>query len=360
MGICRVARIRLPVSADFLAPLPVRCDGLGKNPMDATRNEVEHVPARLGLVDAVSIIVGIIIGVGIFETPARVFRQVPDAWWGLAVWVVGGLVALLGAFVFAELASAYPRSGGEYVYLTRAYGPWIGFLFAWAQLGIIRTGNIAILGYIFASFADRLWGLSGLGMLACTVLPIVALTLINVLGVMLGKGVQNVLTLLKVLGLGAIIVAGLFWGRASVAEPLPGGPPSAWFAEAMILVFFAYGGWHEAAYVAAEIKDNRRTIPLALILGTAAVTINYLLVNAALLIGLGFQDARADSAVGDLLNIVGGRQGEVFLYLLAMISALGGLNGMIFTTARIFTELGHDHRLFAPLSRWSRRYGSPV
>src|SRR5262249_48208670 len=132
MGICRVARIRLPVSADFFwRPSRSMRRLLGKNPMDATRNEVEHVPVRLGLVDAVSRIIGIIIGVGIFETPARVFRQVPDAWWGLAVWVVGGLVALLGAFVFAELASAYPRSGGEYVYLTRAYGPWIGFLFAW-------------------------------------------------------------------------------------------------------------------------------------------------------------------------------------------------------------------------------------
>src|SRR5262245_44335878 len=130
--------------------------------MDTTRKPVEYVPARLGLLDAVSIIVGIIIGVGIFETPARVFRQVPDPVWGLGVWVLAALLPFLGARVFGELASTYPRSGGEYVYLTRAYGPWTGYLFAWAQLGVIRTGNIAILGFIFANFAGRLWGLPDL------------------------------------------------------------------------------------------------------------------------------------------------------------------------------------------------------
>src|SRR5262245_26753345 len=360
MGICRVARIRLPVSADFLAPLPVRCDGLGKNPMDATRNEVEHVPAHLGLLDAVSLIVGIIIGVGVFETPALVFRQAPDAWIGLGVWALGGLLVLIGAFCFAELASTYPRSGGEYVYLTRAYGPLVGYLFAWAQLGIIRTGSIAALAYVFANYADRLWGLGSGGIILVAGLVIIGLTAINILGLTLGKGTQNLLTLLKVGGLGGIVVAGFLWGRQEQTPTLAGDIQEGWFAEAMILVLWTYAGWHEAAYIAAEVKNGRRNIPMALILGTAAVTLIYLLVNMAVLFGLGFQDARANSFAQDVLALTWGDSAGQALCVLVMISALGAVNGMIITTSRITTELGADHRLFAPLSKWSRRWGTPV
>ena len=127
--------------------------------MDQARRE--PVEPRLGLWDAVSIIVGIIIGVGIFETPSQIFAKVPGPWSALAVWALGGVLALLGAFCFAELASTYPRSGGEYVYLTRAYGPLAGFLFAWAQLAVIRPGSIGALAYIVAEYGAKLWDLDG-------------------------------------------------------------------------------------------------------------------------------------------------------------------------------------------------------
>src|SRR5262249_51570057 len=225
---------------------------------------------------------------------------------GIGVWVLGGVLVLVGAFCFAELASTYPRSGGEYVYLTRAFGPLVGYLFAWAQLGIIRTGSIAAFAYVFANYAGRLWGLDSEWLIVIAALVIIALTSINILGVTLGTGTQNLLTVLKVIGLAGIVLAGFLWARTDQAPTTPGEQKGGWFAEAMILVLWTYAGWPEAAYVAAEVKNGRRNIPLALILGTAAVTLIYLIVNVAVLFGLGFQDARANSFAQDMLALTWG------------------------------------------------------
>src|SRR5207245_2149933 len=151
----------------------------------------ETTQARLGIWDAVSIIVGIIIGVGIFENPARIFKIVPDPWTALAMWTLGGILALVGAFCFAELASTYPRSGGEYVYLTRAFGPLMGFLFAWAQLAVIRPGSIGALAYLVGLYGAKLWALGPWETFALAVGAVVLLTVVNVLGVTLGKNTQN-------------------------------------------------------------------------------------------------------------------------------------------------------------------------
>jgi APA family basic amino acid/polyamine antiporter len=355
--------------------------------MDPTRRE--PVEPRLGLWDAVSIIVGIIIGVGIFENPTSIFAKVPGPEWAFLIWGLGGLLALLGAFCFAELASTYPRSGGEYVYLTRAYGPLIGYLFAWAQLAIIRPGSIGALAYVVAEYGAKLWDLNSMQTFLFAILSVVSLTAINILGVTLGKNTQNFLTLAKVLGLGAIVVVGFGWGNAmrhshflsltaassaglgaSAIDQglwLPSAAPLlatfgqvGWFANGMILALWAYSGWNEAAYIVAEVKNGRRNIPLALIVGTMAVTAIYLIVNAAFLFALGFQRARGDAVPATVLSLAAGEQGANAISILIIISALGAINGMIFTTARIFSEFGSDHRLFEPLSRWSRRWGTPV
>jgi amino acid transporter len=189
---------------------------------------------------------------------------------------------------------------------------------------------------------------------------ILLLTVINVLGVILGSRTQNLLTAAKVLGLLALVVVGFGWGRPEatpvVAEPLKSG----WLIEVMILVLWTYSGWHEAAYVAAEVKDRRRNLPRALLLGTTAVTVIYLLVNMAYLLGLGFEGARSGTLAVDLVGQLWPAQGEQMMALLVSVSALGAVNGMIFTTARIYAEFGADHRLFAPLGRWSRRWGTPA
>lgn len=327
--------------------------------METTRRE--SGPPRLGLWDAVSIILGIIIGVGIFEIPAEIFEMAPGPWAALGVWLMGGVLALIGALCFAELASTYPRSGGEYVYLTRAYGPLVGFLFAWAQLAVIRPGSIAAVAYVFANYAAKLWALGDAATLALALGSVLVLTLINVLGVTLGKHTQNFLTALKVIGLGVIVVVGFGWGKPPAeTAPMIFDGKAGWFATAMILVLWTYAGWHEAAYVAAEVKEGRRNIPLALILGTTAVTLIYVAVNAALWFALGFEGAHAKTAPAQVLRLAWGAAGERAISLLIMISALGAINGMIFTTARIYSEFGHDHRLFQPLSRWSRRFGTPA
>jgi APA family basic amino acid/polyamine antiporter len=315
--------------------------------MDETRRESvkpRAVEPRLGLWDTVSIIVGIIIGVGIFENPSRIFSAVPEPWTGLAIWLLGGILALLGAFCFAELASTYPRSGGEYVYLTRAFGPLVGYLFAWAQLAVIRPGSIGALAYLVGLYGANLWDLGP-----------------NVLGVTLGKNTQNLLTVCKILGLAAIVVVALGWGN-------PGSAPatrdlvaeSGWFASGMILVLWTYAGWNEAAYIVAEVKEGRRNIPLALILGTTAVILIYLAINAAFLLALGFEGARGNRAPARVLELAFGGYGAKAISILIMVSSLGAINGMVFTTARIYSEFGADHRLFQPFSRWSHRWGTPV
>jgi APA family basic amino acid/polyamine antiporter len=330
--------------------------------MDPMRKDRPPIEAKLGLWDSVSIIVGIIIGVGIFETPAVIFNDVPNVWVGLGVWLLGGVLALLGALCFAELATAYPRSGGEYVYLTRAFGPLAGYLFAWAQLAIIRPGSIGAVAYVFALNADQVLGLGGSGVLMLACGSIGVLTAINVLGVILGAWTQNLLTLAKVVGLVALVGVALSCGSADHLQPNPTPSKTAWFATVMIAVLWTYSGWQEAAYVVAEVKDRRRNIPRALILGTLAVTLIYLLVNAAYIYGLGFDNLRTygDSSAAALLGLVLPGYGTKLMAILIIVSALGAINGMIFTTARIYAEFGLDHRLFSPLSHWSRRLGTPA
>jgi basic amino acid/polyamine antiporter, APA family len=407
----------------------------------------ERPPARLGLWDTASIIVAIIIGVGIFKTPANVLQNVAGPWEAMGVWVLGGLLAFGGALCFAELASTYPRSGGEYVYLTRAYGSAVGFLFGWAQMAVLRTGgSIAVVAYVFADYAGRLLDIDARAPEArflyafLAIAPIVVLSVVNLLGVTFGKLTQNLLTVTKVLGLGAVLVVGLFWphdahpggetqviqGRVVRAEngclaiqeegngsehafslapqarvTIDGNEKSpagamygerdlkagchvkvlvsasepavavrvkaressrlAGFALAMIFVLWTYAGWHEGAYVAAEVRRPRRNLPLALMLGTAGVMVLYVLLNAAYLVGLGFENAEDSQAIAaDVLALALGKDAGRAMSLLVAISALGAINAVIITGSRIYAEVASDHRLFAPLARWNPRWGTPA
>jgi amino acid transporter len=317
--------------------------------------------AGLGLWDSVSIIVGIVVGAGIFETPPLVLKNVPGPAAALALWAVAGLLTLVGSLCYAELASTYPRSGGDYVYLTRAYGRWVGFLFGWAQLAVILTGSIGMMAYVFADYAVRLWNLGPAATFTYAFSAVAVLSLLNVLGLVLGKWTQNLLSAAKVLGLGGILTAGFLWPAPAAAGsppvPLEGGA----LAFAMVLVLLTYGGWNDAVYVAAEVRDPRRNLPRALVLGTLLVTGLYLLVNAAYLRGLGFEQARASSAVAaDVLRRPLGPWGARAVSLLVMVSALGTVNGMILTGSRLYATLGADYGLFAWLGRWHPRLRSPV
>lgn len=327
------------------------------------------VKKELSVFDSTCIIVGIIIGAGIYETAPAVASSV-SSWWGvLGLWAVGGLLSLAGALCYAELATAYPYEGGDYVYLSRAYGRWAGFLFGWVQLVIARPGDIALLAFVFARYAGALFGpviqIGDSGAQYTQVIyasvAVLILTTVNIIGVREGKWTQNILTVVKVLGLVAILVVALAGPagpptdtRVEVSESLP-------VSVALILILFTFGGWNEVAYVAAEVKNPRRNILRSVLAGMAAVTVLYLLANAAFLRGLGHPGmANSEAVASDMLEVVFPRFGGRIISALICISTLGAVNGLIFTGSRISYAVGAEHRLFRMLGRWDRRRGTPV
>ena len=332
--------------------------------MEGRDPESSGVIARLGVWDGVSIIVGIVVGVTIFKAPPLIFSNVSGPIQGLAAWGLGGLLSLIGALCYAELASTYPRAGGDYVYLTRAYGRLTGFLFGWAQLSVILTGSIGAMAYVFSDYAVEFWSQSGGSEIGAwyAAAAVAGLSLVNGLGVLMSKGIQNILTLAKVLGLVAICAAGLWATDGGIAPPLdtPEGSGLG-FGFAMIFVLYAYGGWNDAAFVAADVRDPQRNIARVLLYGTGMIVIIYLLINAAFLSALGFEGLRASSAPAiDVLEPWLGQWGGRSMGVLVMASALGAINGLIFTGSRIYASAGEDHRLFARLGRWNPRLGAPL
>jgi APA family basic amino acid/polyamine antiporter len=329
---------------------------------------LEGAPRReLSLFDSTCLIAGIIVGVGIYQTAPDVARGA-GSWLGvLAIWAAGGLLSLCGALNYAELASAYPKEGGDYVYLTSAYGRPPGFLFGWMQLVIVRPGNIAVVAFAFATYASVLFdpfGQAGLahGQQLYAAAAVLLLTLVNIIGVRQGKWLQNLLTAVKIAGLLAIVLttflspqthSGSGWSEAGGLEPLP-------LSVAMILVLFTFGGWNEMAYVAEEVKDPGRNIVRAMILGVVAVTGIYLLSNLAFLHALGYRGLGSSQAVAaDAIASAFPVMGRRLVSALICISALGVVNGLVFTGARISYALGADHRVFRTLGRWDARTGTP-
>jgi amino acid transporter len=280
----------------------------------------------------------------------------------VGLWAAGGLLSLIGALCYAELATAYPHDGGDYVYLTRAFGRPMGFLFAWAQFWIVRPGSIGAMAYVFARYANELWplGEGAVALMIWATVSVVALTVINILGVQQGKWTQNLLTAVKFGGLLAIVAIGMLM-RAPVAAPAQSGGGQADYRLALILILYAYGGWNEMAYVAAEVREPRKNILRSLVVGTLAVTGIYVLVNLAFAHALGFAGfAGAKAVAAEVLRLRFGGWGGRAISVLICISALGAINGLIFTGARITYAMGRDHRIYAWLGQWSERRGTPV
>jgi basic amino acid/polyamine antiporter, APA family len=338
--------------------------GAGARGAAAGANAPAAVLPRLGLWDAVSIIVGIVVGTAIFRSSPLVFQNVAGPWHALGVWLLGGVLCVFGAFCYAELATAYPRNGGDYEYLSRAFGRPVGFLFGWAQLTVVLTGSIGAMAYAFADYGEGLWGLSAGSKAWIAAAVIVALSVTNLAGVIVGKWLQNILSIAKILGLGGVVFAGLVWGRdPALAETAKAIGPMAGpgLGLALVFVLYAFGGWNDAAFVAAEVRDQKRNLPRALLIGIAGITVVYLLVNAAYLTVLGFQEARDTmTPAADVMRRALGPWGAKAISVLVMVSALGAINGMILTGARVYATVGEDHALFAALGRWNRKRGAPV
>src|SRR5262249_11020325 len=337
---------------------------------------------RLSLWDSICLIIGIIIGASIYETSPSIFRSSGGASMGMAAWALGGVVSLIGALCYAELASAYRTAGGDYTYLTRAYGPKVGFFFAWAELAVIRTGgSIAFMAYVFARYAVEFYNFGPTSKLVYALLGIIVLTFVNAVGVRPGRVVQNVLTTANIVGLSSIAIIGLIWTFVLKTGPTAGdqlavevagaigaanNPASAGttaaataysfaaplsFAFTMVMVFYAYGGWNEAAFIASEVKNPKRNIRRALIIGTLLVTVIYLAVNLAYLGALGYWGVcKSEAIAADMFALPFGDFGRKAISALVMLSALGSVHGLLFTGMRLYGTFGRDHRLFACLA----------
>ncbi len=349
---------------------------------------------RLSLLDATCIMVGIIIGASIYESSDEIaegasFGTLALVQWlrgasappladstasavaiaGIfAVWIVGGIVALVGSLCYAELSTAFPREGGNYAFLKEAYGSDVGFAFAWVEFWIVRPGNVGAVAFVFARYAATLlapW-LPALqlpvGQLSLACAAIVALSAVNFLGVRTGTVTQNILTASKVLGLLAIVATAFtLLGGTPPDIPPSTRPFQPDLALALIFVMFAYGGWSDMSYVAAEVHNPAKNISRTLLLGAGMVTAIYLLITWAFLIALSLPGLRNSSAVAaDTMAIRFGVWGVAGISLLICISTLGAVNGMLFAGSRVFYALGQEDPAFAWLGAWSQRYGGPV
>jgi APA family basic amino acid/polyamine antiporter len=315
--------------------------------------------ASLSIGDGIAMMVGLIIGVGIFKLPQFVALNTDSNAAFLGLWVLGGVITLIGALVYAELAAAYPSTGGEYHFLSRALGSDVGLLFAWARTTVIQTGAIAAVAFVFGDYAQQLWPLGTYGPAIYAAASLVLLTLINLAGTYESKNAQIVFTVIEV---GALLfVSFVGFALASPAPSAAVAPAASGGAMGLAIVFilFTYGGWNEAAYLSKDVRDVDRNMVRILIVGTLAVMALYLLINLAYLQVLGLDGMRKSNAIAaDVMRAGIGPIGAVLLSLFVCCAALSTINASIFTGARVYHALGEDLAVRS-LSIWSGAGNNP-
>ena len=329
-----------------------------------------EAPARprpvLSVGDAVAVVVGVVIGAGIFRAPAAVAGNVDSTTMFMLAWLAGGVISLIGALCYAELATTYPDAGGDYHYLMRSLGEPPAFLFAWARLTVIQTGSIALQGFIIGDYASTLVNLGPYSSAVYAGIVVALLTALNMAGIRQGKWTQVVLTACVVLGLIMVMFGGVFGyegaAPARAGDAAAGASGINWglMGYAMVFVLLTYGGWNEAAYLSAEVRGDRRSILRVLLWGIGIITVIYLLVNAAYVYGLGLANLAESTAVAaDLMRKVAGNAGANFISVLVVLAALSTINATIITGARTNYALGRDFTLFKWLGRWEGKADSP-
>ncbi len=290
-----------------------------------------RAPTGLSVMDATMVLVGVVIGIGIFGFPPLVAQHAHSEAVYIGLWCAGGLVMLVGALCYAELGSAYPGAGGEYLYLIRAWGRRVGLMFAWARCSVIQTGAIAVVAFIYGDY----------------------------------KRLQWVFTVLTLIALAAVLIASLTAsGGESVtaASPAPlSGNTAGLLGMGMVFVLLTYGGWNEAAYLSGELRDPARNMSRVLLIGTAVVTGAYVLTNIALLEIFGLQGLRDTPALGaEVMQLAAGPYAAALLSLTICATALSTINGTIITGARVYYALGRDVPRLQALAGWSARNETPV
>jgi basic amino acid/polyamine antiporter, APA family len=335
------------------------CEGNSVSPLGLRR--------ELNVFDAGAVVVGTIIGSGIFLLPSFVAAQIDSFGGVLLVWIIGGLLTLFGALSLAELGSIYPGTGGLCTYLRRIYGPLPAFLYAWALLVMVHSGSIAALGVAFGLYSGQVFHLNGMEEKVCSVIPILILTSVSCLGIRGGKLVQNSIAVAKISGLAALIILlGLKGSRPvhlfDFTAPVHSHAPSfAGFGIALIAVLWAYEGWHVVSFVAGEMKRPKLDLPRSLFFGSAIVLLIFVAANLGYYHTLSAAEIRGSDAVAALaVQKAVGSTASICLSFLILASVLGSMNGLILTGPRVYYAMARDSVFPRAFGQLSDRYRTPM
>lgn len=320
----------------------------------------------LRLIDAIVLIIGIVVGAGIFRAPSVVASNSPSEYWFLGVWILGGIISIIGALCYSELSSTFPNAGGDYHFLKLAFGKRFSFLFAWSRITITQTGSIAILAYIAGDYLTQLFPIGAFSSTYYALTIIILISLFNILGIQFGTGIQKFLISLQFIGIFIIVITG-FLAEPSTSVPLIENhselntSSTAFISLALIFVLLTFGGWNEAAYISSELKSGSKKMTFVLISSIVIITSLYLLINISFLRVLGLEGIANSEAVGvDMMSAVLGERGVLLIGLLVVLSALTSLNTTIFTGSRSNYALGKDFDTLSFLGKWNGSKSAPI
>jgi basic amino acid/polyamine antiporter, APA family len=338
-------------------------------PVPATHDNEPTLVRTLGLWSSIALVVGIVIGSGIFRSPASVARMVPDPPLMLGVWVVGGLVTLCGALSFAELAAALPNTGGIYVFLREAWGRMPAFLFGWSQLVLIRASAIGGIAIVFGEYLLRSTGVDPVAHVfaarAVAAAAIAFAAVINIRGVSLGAAIVNVSTAAKYAALGLLVLAafalgGAHGGSAAHLQSVGAGVPLGQLGVALVAALWAYDGFADVSFAGGEVADPGRNLPRAIIVGTLSIIVIYTLVNLAYLYVIPIDAmGRSPLVAADTMSALFGRAGVALVSVFVMISTFSSLNGITLASPRIFFAMADDGLFFRKIAAVHPRYRTP-
>jgi APA family basic amino acid/polyamine antiporter len=315
----------------------------------------------LSVPDGVFLVAGMVIGVGIFKLPGLVAGAAASGTHFFLAWILGGIACLCGALVYAELASRYPETGGEYTFLRRGFGEGVAFVFAWSRMTVIQTGAIAGVAFVFGEYASQIVSFGAHSNAIWAALCVALLTGLNFAGTLQSKTLQKVMEALLMLSLAAIAIGGITTGGAPAPAPTPAQGGGGMFGLMMIFVLYTYGGWNEGAYLAGEVRDARRNMVKVLAGGLVLVMALYLLVCWGYYSVLGLKGMASSRAIGvDTIRAVAGDNAALLIALVVCVSALTTINAAIFTGARTNWALGRDYPVFSFLGNWRESGSTPA
>lgn len=346
-----------------------------------SRDETKGLAQRIGLPTAIAVVIGSVIGSGIFLVPQKIAMTLGDAGWIIAVWIFGGLLSLAGALTNAEVAGMIPAAGGQYVYFREIYGDFPAFLYGWTTFIVYQTGSIAAIAVAFAKYLGFFFpGLNKLQIdFGLFVMPEVGIKLVaigaiafvagvNYFGVQFGGFVQRLFTSLKVLAIAGIVLACFVFGTHTghlytpffSGKSFQGTSLLSAFGIALVAVLWAYDGWNSVTYLSGEVKDAQRNIPIALVAGTAVVVIIYVITNLAYMYVLPVsQIAHSKLVAADAISLFFGTNGAALIAITVMLSTFGTVNATTMTTARVYFAMAKDKLFFKGISRVHPKYRTP-